>query len=150
MRMWPVLLLFSVSCSLFERPSQSLAPGRSHPTKRSVAQPVQEKKEIQVLRDEALLKKIRSTNVIVIDVRTPEEFVNGHVLGSKNIDFLKNNFEEEVGKLNPKKRYLLYCASGNRSGKALQYFLARGVKAEALEPYESLKSKGIPLEGLSP
>lgn len=148
MRMWPILLLFTVSCSLFTKQANRVTPHAAH--RGTTAPPVQQKKEIVILRDELLLKKIQSKDAVVLDVRTPEEFVNGHVVGAKNIDFLQNDFEAEINKLNPKKRYYLYCASGNRSGKALQYLLARGVKAEALEPYDSLKASGVPLEGLAP
>ena len=57
-------------------------------------------------------------NMIVIDVRTPEEFKSSHVEGSINIDFLNPNFMKEIAKLDKNKKYKVYCRSGNRSGQA--------------------------------
>ena len=87
---------------------------------------------------------------MLIDVRTPEEYVNGHVKGAQNLNFMDENFQQEVAKLNKNKRYYLYCASGNRSGQAMQDFHARKIKAESIETYDQMKDLGITVEGLSP
>ncbi len=145
MRIWPFLILaLAVSCST-PGPLQRAVP------RQKIAKKVrlQEAKEKPVV-NEKLIQRLREADVTVVDVRSTEEFVNGHLVGAKHIDFLRDDFEKQVGKLDRRKRYYLYCASGNLSGKALQYLLARGVKAETLEPYETLKSEGIPMEGLSP
>ena len=55
----------------------------------------------------------------VIDVRTPEEFAAGHIEGATNINFLSDDFEAEIAKLDKSEPYLLHCKSGNRSAKAL-------------------------------
>ena len=140
MRIWPIIILSIVtSCSTIS-PVQRAVPRHAQP------KAIPEKPIV----NERLIKRLKQADAIVIDVRTLEEFVNGHVVGAMHIDFLRSDFEKEVGKLDRRKHYYLYCASGNRSGKALQYLLARGVKAETLEPYETLKSEGLALEGLSP
>lgn len=145
MRIWPVIIIFlAVSCST-PGPLQRAVPRPKLP-KKTVVQPPRETPIV----NEKLIQQLRQADVVVVDVRSTEEFVNGHLKGAKHIDFLREDFEKEVGKLDRRKRYYLYCASGNRSGKALQYLLARGVKAETLEPYETLKAEGVPLEGLSP
>ena len=56
--------------------------------------------------------------LVVLDVRTPEEFGESHVKSSINIDFLASTFSEEVSKLDKNQSYKLYCRSGNRSGNA--------------------------------
>ncbi len=56
---------------------------------------------------------------IVIDVRTPQEFNEGHVKGAININFYDENFEEQLDELNKDKKYLIYCRSGSRSSKTL-------------------------------
>lgn len=56
--------------------------------------------------------------VVILDVRTPEEFKAGHIKGAQNIDFLGMNFAEAVGKLDKKKTILVYCAGGGRSAQA--------------------------------
>lgn len=87
-------------------------------------------------------------HVVVIDVRTTEEFVNGHVQGATLMSFEDPNFQEQVSKLDKRKTYLLYCASGSRAGKALRYFKSFGLKAQNLGGLDSLKSQGVPVESL--
>jgi rhodanese-related sulfurtransferase len=55
----------------------------------------------------------------IIDVRTPDEYSRGHIAGSVNIDFRNSTFENQINQLNKMNTYLIYCASGNRSGQAL-------------------------------
>ena len=54
----------------------------------------------------------------IIDVRTPEEYAAGRIENSINLDFYSENFKNELNKLDKEKGYLIYCKSGNRSGKA--------------------------------
>lgn len=55
---------------------------------------------------------------VVIDVRTPEDFANGHIANAVNIDYYSVTFRNDINKLDKTKNYLIYCQSGNRSGKA--------------------------------
>jgi rhodanese-related sulfurtransferase len=57
---------------------------------------------------------------VILDVRTPEEFAEEHIENAINIDFNSENFRDELDKLDKDKTYLIYCRSGNRSGKALE------------------------------
>ncbi len=63
-------------------------------------------------------QKLTDPNVVLIDVRTPQEFAEGHIEGALNIDFYGDNFEREIHAINQSKTILVYCKSGNRSGKA--------------------------------
>ena len=56
---------------------------------------------------------------IIIDVRTPEEFAEGHIEDAVNIDFRSETFQDELNKLYKDKTYLVYCRSGVRSRNAL-------------------------------
>jgi len=58
--------------------------------------------------------------VTVIDVRTPEEFADGHLDGATLIDFYDADFAEQIAELPADQEYLVYCRSGNRSGQAVQ------------------------------
>ena len=58
-------------------------------------------------------------DVTVIDVRTPEEFAEGHLDGAVLVDFGSPGFANEVAQLDPSLPYLVYCRSGNRSGQAV-------------------------------
>ena len=64
-------------------------------------------------------KKITEAGVITIDVRTPGEFMTGHIQGAENIDFESGNFENEISTLDKNGTYAVYCRSGNRSGQAV-------------------------------
>ena len=62
----------------------------------------------------------------VLDVRTAEEFAEGHLEGATNIDFQKSDFEEKLTSLEKSKTYLIHCRSGFRSGKSLAVFKKLG------------------------
>ena len=63
-------------------------------------------------------QKITEPGVIIVDVRTSEEFASGHIEGALNIDFNSGNFANEITRLNPSETYAVYCRSGSRSGQA--------------------------------
>jgi len=65
-------------------------------------------------------KKIATERHLLVDVRTAEEFADGHIKGAINIDYLAENFSIEIQELELESPVLLYCRSGNRSGKAMQ------------------------------
>ena len=65
-------------------------------------------------------KKMASEKYLLVDVRTAEEFSEGHIKGAINIDYLAENFSIEIQELELESPVLLYCRSGNRSGKAMQ------------------------------
>ncbi len=56
---------------------------------------------------------------VILDVRTPEEFADGHIENAIIIDYYSETFRDDVNKLDKNKMYLIYCRSGNRSGSAL-------------------------------
>lgn len=57
----------------------------------------------------------KDSNLIIIDVRTPYEYTQGHIPKSKNIDVNGTNFKEEISKLDKNQKYAVYCRSGTRS-----------------------------------
>ncbi len=58
-------------------------------------------------------------DVIVVDVRTQEEFAEGHLAGAKNVNFNSPQFLEKMKEFAGKK-VLLHCASGGRSARAIE------------------------------
>ncbi len=56
-----------------------------------------------------------STNLILLDVRTAEEYSSGNIPNSINIDVLSPEFKSKIELLDKNKEYLVYCRSGNRS-----------------------------------
>jgi rhodanese-related sulfurtransferase len=65
---------------------------------------------------EKLLKE--NKGIVVLDVRTAEEFSEGHIAGAKNLDFHGDDFAKQLNALDKSKTYLVHCASGGRSAKA--------------------------------
>jgi phage shock protein E len=58
------------------------------------------------------------SETIVIDVRTPAEYSEGHLDGAVNIDVQDANFGTILSQLPTDGEYVVYCRSGNRSAKA--------------------------------
>lgn len=55
---------------------------------------------------------------VFLDVRTPEEFNEGHIEGAVLINFFDEDFKEQVEALDKDKPVYIYCRSGNRSQQA--------------------------------
>ncbi|WP_264563473.1 rhodanese-like domain-containing protein [Flavobacterium sp. N3904] len=72
---------------------------------------------------ENIIKEKQGT---IVDVRTHEEFMGGHVVSSINIPLgeIQNRIEEIE---NLKAPLVLCCASGNRSGQAQHYLSQKGI-----------------------
>lgn len=58
--------------------------------------------------------------LVVIDVRTPEEFAEGHLPNADMIDFYAPDFADRIGDLDRDVPYVIYCRSGSRSGQTRQ------------------------------
>ena len=68
-------------------------------------------------------------NGLLLDVRTDNEFAQGHLQGAQQIDFYRDDFSDALDKLNREQPVLIYCRSGNRSGKAAKQMKAMGFYA---------------------
>ena len=79
-------------------------------------------------------KTIRDTAVVRLDVRTAEEFAEGHIKNALNIDVLKADFEKKAIATLPKKKTIaINCRSGKRSKKAAMILAAKGYKIIELD-----------------
>lgn len=101
-----------------------------------------------ILPEEAQ-KIIQSGKAMVIDVRTPSEFADGHIPGAKNFDIYDSNFENEIHALQPGAIYIVNCQSGGRSSKACAKMQELGlVGAMNLDGgITAWKKAGLPVEG---
>lgn len=64
--------------------------------------------------------------VLLIDVRTPEEFTGGHLPNAVNIPVTDSSFEEKMSQFPKDKPVLVYCRSGHRSVMACNKLLSLG------------------------
>lgn len=63
--------------------------------------------------------KLKSeSNPQLIDVRTPQEFEQGHLMHASNINWKDSNFGTQISSLDKTKPVYVYCLSGNRSSSA--------------------------------
>ncbi len=84
---------------------------------------------------------------IVVDVRTSEEYAEGHIADAVNIDVLKDDFESRaLSSLPQGKTIALYCRSGNRSKKAAGILSRNGYEVYELSSgYKGWTEAGRPV-----
>ena len=83
--------------------------------------------DVKHVKSKEAAELIAKGNIIVLDVRTPDEFAEGHIEGAQNIDFLDDaKFKAEAAKLDKSKTYLVHCQAGGRSTKSLEPLKALG------------------------
>ncbi len=88
-----------------------------------------------------------SEDAVIIDVRTPEEYAEGHLEGAVLMDLNSGDFAQTMPTLDPEGEYLVYCRSGNRSGQAVSLMKDAGfTNVTDLGSFKSAsKTTGIPL-----
>ncbi|WNS74206.1 rhodanese-like domain-containing protein [Bacillus sp. DTU_2020_1000418_1_SI_GHA_SEK_038] len=83
-----------------------------------------QKRIVKTLTEEQFREGYRKAQLI--DVREPNEFENGHILGARNIPL--SQMKMRLKELRPDKPVYLYCQSGMRSGRAAQFLHRKGYK----------------------
>jgi rhodanese-related sulfurtransferase len=83
----------------------------------------------KAISPEQFEKRMHKRKVTVLDVRTPEEYAEGHLHDAVHINVLDSTaFVSKVQSLKKNRTYLLYCKSGRRSGKALVMMQEQGFR----------------------
>lgn len=79
-------------------------------------------------------KAIEDTAIVRLDVRTAEEFAEGHIAKTLNIDVLKNDFESKAIAMLPKNHIIaVNCRSGKRSKNAARILVKNGFRVIELD-----------------
>lgn len=74
-------------------------------------------------------RKMQKRKNVVLDVRRPDEYQEGHIKNAINYNVMDSlAFEKQIAALPKNKKYLLYCRGGVRSGKALVMMQQKGFK----------------------
>ncbi len=68
----------------------------------------------------------KNKQIVILDVRTPQEFAAGHLKGALNIDIYQQDFYSRIDKLNKKTTYVVYCRTHNRSTATVDYMKQKG------------------------
>ena len=64
----------------------------------------------------------------LLDIRTPEEFATGHLKDATLMNFYDKDFRDRLLNMNRHQPTIIYCRSGNRSGKALEMMRELGFR----------------------
>lgn len=79
------------------------------------------------VQDAAALLQNPPQGLVIVDVRTPAEFREGHLPGAVNMDYFGGPFETQIQSLPKTAPVLLYCRTGNRSGSAYDVMTKAGI-----------------------
>ena len=69
----------------------------------------------RVLEAPEYKQMLEKENVLLLDVRTPEEFALGKISKASNLNFYEAGFAKKLEELDKDQTYLIYCAAGGRS-----------------------------------
>ena len=96
---------------------------------------------------EEYAKAIEDTGIVRLDVRTAEEYADGHIANTINIDVLKDDFEKKTKASLPKDKVIaVNCRSGKRSKNAARILVKNGFKVIELDAgYNDWLAKGMPV-----
>lgn len=81
--------------------------------------------DISVVDVMSLLKK-SSEDVVLLDVRTDDEYRAGHLDGAVLQNIHQDDFDERLKQLDREKHYVVYCLSGGRSARAVEVMRQQG------------------------
>ena len=69
-----------------------------------------------------------TTNPVVLDVRTSDEYHAGYIPGAINIDYYEDDFKAQLANLDKEKTYFVYCETGGRSASTTKFMRKEGFK----------------------
>jgi len=65
-------------------------------------------------------QNLNNPSLVILDVRTPQEYADGHLDQAINVDFYSTDFPQILNRLDRQKTYLIYCHSGVRSSRSTE------------------------------
>ena len=74
----------------------------------------------------AVKEELKKHEFVMLDVRTPEEYNAGHLKGAINLNYYDADFQKKLAAMDERKKVVVYCAVGGRSGQALTQMDALG------------------------
>ena len=106
-----VMGLMVIACN-----SSSTTETKENTTESSSTDPAEHKMD-----KEAFNSAIQKSGAVVIDVRMPAEFEQGHIQGAININFFDPEFKHQLLDLDRDKKYYLYCKNETRSYRSMKF-----------------------------
>jgi rhodanese-related sulfurtransferase len=85
-------------------------------------------------------------NFVILDVRTPKEFQEGHIEGAINLDYYAKTFVDDLDRLDKTNVYLIHCRTGSRSGKTFGFMKKLGFQEvyHMVGGIKRWKAEGLP------
>ncbi len=108
----------------------SCKPSESTETKEDVnaTKPSLGNLDDRFLDKEAFAAGMKKFGAVILDVRMPGEFDQGHIEGAKNINFFDPEFKHQLLALDKKSKYYLYCKNETRSKMSMKFMLDNDFK----------------------
>lgn len=89
---------------------------------------VKQQEGILVVDSNRFEEQMKESTSQIVDVRTPEEFAEGHIANATNMNVIGDDFEKQIETLDKEKPVMVYCKSGGRSAKAASILKEKGFK----------------------
>lgn len=114
-------LFFTAGCTLATTQASSILETTITPTYVVITITTKEAYDL-------MQKNMGNPDFVILDVRTPEEFNDGHIAGAINIDYYSPEFKTKISTLDKDKQYLVYCRTHNRSTATVGLMLDLGFR----------------------
>ncbi len=92
-----------------------------------------ESKKFETLSAEKFAEALKDEKIQIVDVRSDEEFKEGHIEKAINIDVKQSDVKQKFAKLDKKRVIAIYCRSGARSKVVSQKLSEKGFKVIMLD-----------------
>jgi len=85
---------------------------------------------------------------IILDVRTADEFREGHLERAENLDYYRPDFKKLIASLDKTSRYLVYCRKGLRGKKTMEHMRECGFQdvTNISGGFENWVASGLPVK----
>ena len=96
--------------------------------------------------DVAKMQKTDS-KIVILDVRTAEEFSAGHIKGAINIDIRQSDALAKIDKLDHNAKYIVHCRTHHRSQTAVDHMAQSGFKNiyQMMDGFSGWSQNGLPM-----
>jgi phage shock protein E len=121
MKRLSLLLLAGLAAACNQQPSQPTATTAPVATPAATA-------PTAAINSPAAKQLLAKPATEVLDVRTPVEFMTGHLAQAHNLNVSNDDFAQQVTQLDTSKTYVVYCRSGKRSSKAADIMYQHGFR----------------------
>ncbi|VBB43735.1 Phage shock protein E [uncultured Paludibacter sp.] len=103
---------------------------------------------MDVNSEEAYKLLQKNKEIVLLDVRTFDEFELGYIKGALNIDFYQPDFWEKILQFECGKTYLIYCRTQNRSTSVVDFMIENGFENiyKMTDGFTGWFSNNLPIE----